>query len=238
LATSLWVACDPSDSRVDENVAAQAQTTTLSYGTSSQPISVAGGPSSWGWIQFSGSRGDQVVVQVSALDGEAVGYVVDASRKQLAYGRAAHGGGVARLELTLAADGVYSVAFRDFHHRRATLTVTLDGEGIFTCASDHDCVAVARAECCPTGLKAAINASAEARYYATYACGDHPNVCPIYLIVDRRVAECNRGSRRCELIDPEQIQCGGFIRDPHQCAPGWTCQRNAIPDLPGQCIAN
>jgi hypothetical protein len=34
----------------------------------------------------------------------------------------------------------------------------------------------------------------------------------------------------------EGESCGGFVRDPKQCAPGLVCHYNHVPDVPGTCM--
>lgn len=114
--------------------------------------------------------------------------------------------------------------------------VSHPAHGWFACAVDSDCVAVPRAECCGTGWKEAVNKHHVKAYEHSITCPKH-QICPLYVIDDTRVAECNNDTGKCEMIDPAAMSCGGFVRNHHECAPGYSCEANAkIPDLPGKCV--
>ena len=110
---------------------------------------------------------------------------------------------------------------------------------LYACATDDDCVAVEKAGCCPNGFLVAVNQGEVKAYDTTYACQTPPAACPLLVVHDTRVAQCNFGTHQCEMIDPSLIRCGGFI-DPsmqHHCPSGWQCDFSGhVPDLPGTCV--
>ena len=36
-------------------------------------------------------------------------------------------------------------------------------------------------------------------------------------------------------IEPADIRCGGFTRNPHSCPADYTCHYDHVPDVPGTC---
>jgi hypothetical protein len=106
------------------------------------------------------------------------------------------------------------------------------------CQVDDDCVAVPQAGCCHNGWKTAVNREEVDAYDKAYACtGSHP-ICPLYIVDDTRVAECNRVSLLCEMVPIDQIACGGFVMHPHECPGDYACTLGRIPDIPGHCVAD
>ncbi len=106
----------------------------------------------------------------------------------------------------------------------------------YSCKVDSDCTAISKGGCCPNGWKVAVNKSHVASYEASHECSD-PQICPLYVIDDTRVAECNTAKGKCALVAPEDIKCGGFTTNPHKCPKGYLCEANHIPDVPGDCVA-
>jgi hypothetical protein len=108
---------------------------------------------------------------------------------------------------------------------------------IFRCDTDADCVAVEQAGCCQNGYMAAVNGTEVEAYETTYAC-TKAQICPRFVVNDARVAQCDIPNHQCQMIDPSQIRCGGFIAPErqHSCPAGWTCKVSTIPDLPGTCV--
>lgn len=52
------------------------------------------------------------------------------------------------------------------------------------------------------------------------------------------VPECNFATNRCEMIQPTEIHCGGFIAHTHSCPDGYTCHLQVSnPDAGGSCVA-
>jgi hypothetical protein len=107
-------------------------------------------------------------------------------------------------------------------------------ENFFSCHTDDDCVAVARVGCCSNGWKEAVNVDEVDDYEASgpKVCN---MMCPRYMVLDTRVAECNRAQHKCEMVAIQDIQCGGFVANPHHCPDGYDCVSNGIPDAPGSC---
>lgn len=107
--------------------------------------------------------------------------------------------------------------------------------GMYACKKDSDCVAISKGGCCPNGWNVAVNKDHAKQYTASHVCTEQ-RVCPLYVILDRRVAECNVEKSKCEMVQPEDIRCGGFTVNPHVCPKGWVCEYGHVPDIPGNCV--
>jgi hypothetical protein len=106
----------------------------------------------------------------------------------------------------------------------------------FSCQRDGDCVAVPKAGCCHNGYLEAVNATQVDAYNAANACPNPHPICPLFLILDKRVARCDFTASKCQLVDPQGARCGGFILNPPSCPDGYQCDfRGHVPDVPGQC---
>jgi hypothetical protein len=103
------------------------------------------------------------------------------------------------------------------------------------CATDADCVAVDKNGCCHNGTKEAVAAIAVDQYRASFTCPNPHPICPMIRLLDTRVPECSNVSHKCEMVKPEDIKCGGFIKNAHDCASGYHCVLSRVPDLPGTC---
>jgi hypothetical protein len=199
----------------------------IAYGETAGPIHASG--FGYSFLQFEAKAGDNVDVVVKSHDGHALAFLIDSDGNNI--GRCDDDGKsrAAHLTAPIAADGSYYIAFRDRNYNRATFTVTLKGSGLFNCASDGDCVAVPRVECCPHGYKEAVNAHEVEAYQATYACTANPRLlCAQFIAVDNRVAQCDRSVGKCTMVAVEDIVCGGFANF-HGCPEGFECK----PEGPG-----
>jgi hypothetical protein len=112
----------------------------------------------------------------------------------------------------------------------------------YKCDVDADCVAVEKAGCCPNGFLVAVNKDQVKAYETKYACTTPPQVCPLFVVHDTRVAQCNFEKHACAMIAPEDITCGGFIAPAmqHHCPTGFSCNLLArgVPDAGGKCVAD
>jgi hypothetical protein len=107
-----------------------------------------------------------------------------------------------------------------------------------SCRFDSECAAVPKVGCCRLGFAVAVNRDKIQAYEASFTCGESRPICPLYIVVDRRVAECDNATRRCTMISVDHIACGGFIRNQHHCPQGYACDlRHRPPDIPGVCVA-
>jgi len=106
-----------------------------------------------------------------------------------------------------------------------------------SCQQDGDCVAVPLAGCCDNGWNTAVNRADVQAYEKAGACHRSRPICPMYIVRDTRVAECNKATHQCEMVNIDQIHCGGFIINPHECPSGYRCALGRIPDVGGQCVA-
>jgi hypothetical protein len=109
----------------------------------------------------------------------------------------------------------------------------------YTCKDDSDCVAVEKAGCCPNGFLVAVNKNEVKAYETKYACTTPPQTCPLFVVHDTRVAQCDFQAHACQMIDPTQIHCGGFINPNHSCPDGFSCNfAGHVPDVGGSCVAS
>lgn len=72
------------------------------------------------------------------------------------------------------------------------------------CLSNDDCVAVPVVGCCHNGWKTSVNRDEEDAYEHSFVCPQERPLCPLYLVVDRRVPECDAATHLCEL---SPVQC-------------------------------
>ena len=89
---------------------------------------------------------------------------------------------------------------------------------------DADCVAIEKAGCCPNGFIVAVNKDEVKAYETKYACTTPPAICPMFVVKDTRVAQCDFQAHTCQMIDPTQIHCAGFINPSHACPDGFSCE--------------
>jgi hypothetical protein len=104
------------------------------------------------------------------------------------------------------------------------------------CALDSDCSAVDRVGCCHNGWKEAVAASQAGAYEKSFTCPQAHPMCPMYVVRDGRVPLCDNAMHLCTMTRPEDIACGGFIRNKHTCPTGFHCQLPKHPDVPGKCL--
>ncbi len=217
---------------------------TLSYGETSTSKPYTRTPR-YRAFKFEGAVNDKVDVWVRSDDGDAVAWLLDKSFKVIASNDDANDSTLdAHLAVTLPASTgtTHYIVYRDHGLSSSHFTVSLAGgpQHDTACHADADCVAVSRGGCCPNSVNVAVSAGAEADYAAASACTITPHpVCPFAAILDRRVAQCNHVTNHCEMIEIENIQCGGLLANAHQCPTGYTCHLPVSnPDRPGNCVAN
>jgi hypothetical protein len=214
----------------------------LDYNTTSSSVKYTSSPR-YRAFKFGGSEHDNVDVWVKSTDGgDAVAWVLDNSFHVLASNDDADGNTLdAHVKLTLPANAsiTHYVVFRDYSASAAHFSVKLTGGPAYdtSCATDDDCVAVPAGGCCPNGLDAAVNVNSTDEYAAATACVNPPATCPLQVILETRVAQCDFATNHCAMIQPVDIRCGGFIAHAHQCPSGYTCQLQiGHPDIPGNCV--
>jgi hypothetical protein len=196
-------------------------------------------------FKFAGAPHDQVDVWVKSTDGgDSVAWILDNGFHVLASNDDAADVDTLDSHMTVLlpdnASATHYVVFRDYNSSTAHFKVTLDGAQAYdtSCTTDADCVAVFAGGCCPDGSKAAVNVGSTADYAAATACTQPPQTCPLHVIHETRVAQCDTGSHQCAMIEPTDIRCGGFTTNPHHCPSGFACEVNTIPDIPGTCIVD
>jgi hypothetical protein len=210
---------------------------TIAYGATSKPICTGG---TYGWLKFEAKAGDNVDIWVKAQDGgDAVVFLLDDHLGNVGSNDDADATTLdAHLVKPIAVSGTYYIGFRDYGFNDATFTVSLKGSGLYDCQTDSDCVAVPRVECCPHGVKEAVNVNEVDAYKETNTCTIPKPFCTQIWIDDSRVAQCDRSVNRCVMIAPTDIVCGGFANF-HQCPAGFSCQPEGPgADRFGKCVAS
>lgn len=104
------------------------------------------------------------------------------------------------------------------------------------CTMDSDCAAVPRAGCCRNGWMEAVAVSQKDAYAKAEKCSEPHPICPMYIVQDKRVALCDNATHLCTMTPPDQISCGGFIRNQHHCPAGYQCKLPKMPDVGGKCV--
>jgi hypothetical protein len=215
----------------------------LSYGQTSSDLKYTSTPRFRAY-KFAGHKGDQVDIRVrSSNGGDALSWLVNNSFDVLAQNDDSDGSLDSHITATLPGNSnpdivTYYVIYRDYDLKQKKFSVELQGKAdYFSCERDSDCVAVSARMCCPNCSLAAVNKDQVEAYQ------NEPMICPAVLcplacINDQRVAQCNTGSKTCEMIEIADIKCGGFTLNPHSCPPGYECQGPQLAwDAPGSCVA-
>jgi hypothetical protein len=105
------------------------------------------------------------------------------------------------------------------------------------CKLDSDCIAVPRAECCSNGRMEAVSSKEADAYERSFTCPDAHPICAMIRFIESRVPLCDNSTRECSMVAPQDILCGGFVRNPHQCPEGWSCDASGRPpDVAGKCV--
>jgi hypothetical protein len=106
---------------------------------------------------------------------------------------------------------------------------------MYACQVDDDCTAIPALGCCPDGSDVAVNVHKVAAYESSHVCTQQ-QICPRHIIVETRVAECDNSTKKCVMIQPTDIHCGGNIRNAHACTSGFSCDFHGHPpDVGGSC---
>jgi hypothetical protein len=71
----------------------------------------------------------------------------------------------------------------------------------FSCSTAADCVAVPKNDCCKNGYKESVNKSSVDAYRASAPACNPKRKCPMFRIMDKRVADCSAG--KCVLVQPD-----------------------------------
>lgn len=223
--------------KLSDGKADSSAISSIAYGQTSKATKIKA--NSYGWLQFAGNIGDDVDFWVRSANGDAVAFLLDANDEVLASNDdASRSTTDSHVKQTLPADGTYYIAFRDYDYSAATFTVQLNGSGVFSCAVDSDCLAVAQAGCCDNGYLAAVNKTRSEDYDVLYACTETAPICAQYKINDTRVAQCDFTSDKCVMIQPGDIACGASTKPNHGCPTGWSCKLGKIIGAAGSCVQN
>ncbi|HTJ43245.1 MAG TPA: hypothetical protein VL463_14165 [Kofleriaceae bacterium] len=210
----------------------------LDYGQTSDRVTYSKTPR-YRTFKFGGSEGDQIDVWVRSEDGDALAWVLDNHWHILGKNDDADGTTLdAHIKVTLEkSDSItHYIVFRDYDWKKSHFTVELAGANpMLACETDADCVAIPEPMCCPNGKHVAVAKGHEAEYADAHACEQPPQVCPLAVILDDRAALCDNDTHQCAMVEPADIRCGGFTRNPHDCPADYTCHYDHVPDVPGTC---
>jgi hypothetical protein len=190
--------------------------------------------------KFSGKAGDKIDLTVTALDGGiAQAWIIDNDFHNVA--RTGTSKSTAHIATTLTANAsdTHYVVFAEKYGDDQRFAVTLKGPApnFYACQTDADCTVVyAGTNCCNNGKKTAVNASEVDAWEAASSCGAKPKICPLFMVYDPNVPQCDYPTHTCKMVDPSSIRCDGFIANAHHCSDGYTCDHAGInPDVPGRC---
>ena len=193
-------------------------------------------------VHFDGTAGDTVSARVNALDGgDPVAWLIDGAGEVHASNDDESTSSLDSLmETTLVATGPHYVLFRDYYLESGLFSVAIDGSSDdggdwLSCNTDSDCVRV-EAGCCSVGDWIGIRGDSAAAYHSSLECPANP-VCPLVPILDHgETAICDNNSNTCEVVLPDEIQCGGNSINPHMCPAGYSCVGDALAwDGFGEC---
>jgi hypothetical protein len=181
----------------------------LKYGQTSDKIEYANKPP-YVAVYFDGQTGDVVDIKITSINGQAMAALTDSQYKPIVSSFGSHVTAV----LTPGPEPYpnrYFIIMQEERGKPATFTVSLQKIGAnataaqldyLSCNVDSDCVAVPQAGCCNNGYKAAVNKDKIDSYRSANTCKIKNVICPQIFVEDRRLAQCNRTSHQCEMIEP------------------------------------
>jgi hypothetical protein len=103
---------------------------------------------------------------------------------------------------------------------------SLRNHRFITCQQNTDCVAILKPGCCSNGWKVAVNRDHVAQYKAANACQQVHPICPLYVIDDTRVAECNATSHTCQMVQKTCLDVVYCIQGTHWDSTQCKCVAN------------
>ncbi len=209
---------------------------TLSYGDSRTTL--YSNPPRYRAYKFAGVTGDEVSIDVSSSAGDSVAWLLDSKYAIVASNDDASGSTLdSHIDKKLTKSGTYYVALRDYYLESHYFTVKLAKKNVdfFSCNRDSDCEKTYDG-CCQLNSYVAVKTGTADGYHASLGCAQFP-VCPrIAIRQDFSMAECNYATKKCEIVQPHDIACGGHTVNPHACPSDWTCNGPNLPvDGTGQC---
>ncbi|MDB4935897.1 MAG: bacillopeptidase [Labilithrix sp.] len=196
-------------------------------------------------FKFAGNAGDEIEVSVKSNNGDPVTWILDNDWRTVAKNDDASASDTnshVKVKLPANASATHYIVVRDYWQDPMTFKVELKGgaaDFVSGCEVDADCVKVDKA-CCSNYGSTAIVAGKEQAYKNSLAC-PAPLFCPLFVQApDYSMAECNRTTKKCELVKPKDIKCGGFLLPAaqHQCPDNYNCMHSpgVNPDTSGTCV--
>lgn len=214
----------------------------LSYGETSKAVPYA--RPRYTAFKFAGDAGDEVDVWVRSKSGDPVAWILDDDFKVVAKNDDASATDLSshvKVKLPAHTSRTHYVVVRDYYRDPMTFTVELRGTTDFVsgCAVDADCVKVSKICCENLGQWTAVRAGREQAFRDSLAC-PAPLMCPMIMTKpDYAMPQCNQATRKCELVQPKDIACGGFVPagTQHECPEGYQCRYDdPTGDVPGKCV--
>src|SRR5204863_8222868 len=102
---------------------------------------------------------------------------------------------------------------------------------------DSNCIAADALACCQAKAKEAVSKSQVAEFdesVDSHACLFVS--CALDMTPETRAPLCNTTKKRCEMVAPKDIACGGHTINPHACPAGFNCTGKALlVDGTGDC---
>jgi hypothetical protein len=217
----------------------------LDYGQTSASTSYTHNPR-YRAFKFAGNAGDDVEVWVKSANGDPVTWILDNDWRAIAKNDDASYGDTnshIKTKLPANASATHYIVVRDYYQDPMSFKIELKGgpaDFVSGCTTDSDCAKVDKA-CCSNYGSIAVLGSKAAAYKASLACTP-PTICPAFMLKqDFAAPECNQATKKCEMVKPADIKCGGFINPAmqHACPGGYNCKHIGFginPDVPGKCV--
>ncbi len=193
-------------------------------------------------LSFAAKANDKASIDVKSSDGDAVTWLIDSKDKIIGFNDDANRNTFnSHIDATIATAGTYRIVVREYAYTKATFTASLTIKSaapvdMYACSVDADCVKVEKG-CCSYLGNIAVNTSSTAAYKATLGCST-PQICPMIMVrPDYSAALCNTGTKKCELVQPANIACGGRTINPHACPDNYLCMGDTqMVDATGKCM--
>ena len=191
---------------------------------------------------FTAKANDKATVDVKSTDGDAVTWIIDSKDKVIGFNDDASNNTFnSHIEATITAAGTYRIVVREYAYWKATFTASLTIKSpapvdMYACNVDADCAKVQKG-CCDYLGNVAVNTASVDAYKATLGCST-PQICPkIAVLADYSAALCNTSTKKCELVKPADIACGGRTLNPHSCPSNYLCMGDTqMVDATGKCM--
>lgn len=216
----------------------------LVYGETSA-LTQHGGSPRYRAFKFAGNAGDEVDVWVRSNNGDPVTWILDNDWRMVAMNDDAsrtNTNSHVTAKLPANPSATHYVVVRDYWRDPMGFRVELKGtpgDFVSGCNVDADCAKIDKA-CCANMGKTAVLASKAGAYTASLGCVQPVACTRVLTRPDYSAPQCNRATKKCELVQPKDITCGGFVPPglEHKCPDGYSCKVSGagLVDAPGKCV--